>query len=209
MRIPKTIVQTSKEKLPEYVVEMIKEKAPNWEYKHFTDKEILQYFINNPIPEFPLIINKFWNLKGGEHKADLFRYYFLYNEGGVYIDSDAMIEANLDEITKEYQFFSVNSYLNGTIFQGFIGCTPNNAIMYKALKDIYDINNDDLMRNYYLITANLFKIIYTNFYDFEYKLYYEQESDDEKAKTVNDEGVVILTHYWKDKAIPQTIDLST
>ena len=209
MRIPKTIVQTSKEKLPEYVVEMIKEKAPDWEYKHFTDKEILQYFINNPIVEFPLIINKFWNLKGGEHKADLFRYYFLYNEGGVYIDSDAMIEVKLDEITKEYQFFSVNSYLNGTIFQGFIGCTPNNAIMYKALKDIYDINNDDLMRNYYLITSNLFKIIYTNFYDFEYKLYYEQESDDEKAKTVNDEGVVILTHYWNDKAIPQTIDLST
>jgi hypothetical protein len=80
--------------------------------------------------------------------------------------------------------------------------------MYKALKDIYDINNNDLMRNYYLITANLFKIIYTNVYDFEYKLYYEEESDHEKAKTVNDEGVVILTHYWKDKAIPQTIDLS-
>lgn len=209
MRIPKTIVQTSKEKLPEYVVEMIKEKAPDWEYKHFNDKEILQYFINNPIAEFPLIINKFWNLKGGEHKADLFRYYFLYNEGGVYIDSDAMIEVKLDDITKDYEFFSVNSYLTGTIFQGFIGCVPNNKIIYEALKDIYNIDNDDLMRNYYLITANLFKIVYTNFYDFEYKLYYEEESDHEKAKTVNDECVVILTHYWKDKSIPQTIDLST
>jgi mannosyltransferase OCH1-like enzyme len=140
MTIPKTIVQTSKEKLPEYVVEMIKKRAPNWEYKHFTDKEILQYFINNPISEFPLIINKFWSLKSGEHKADLFRYYFLYNEGGVYIDSDAMIEDNIENITKEYQFFSVNSYLKGTVFQGFIGCVPKNKIMYEALKDMFDKN---------------------------------------------------------------------
>ena len=203
MTIPKTIVQTSKEKLPDYVVEMIKRKAPDWEYKHFTDKEILQYFINNPIPEFPLIMNKFWTLTSGEHKADLFRYYFLYNEGGVYIDSDAMIEDNIENITKEYDFFSVNSYINGTIFQGFIGCATNNKIIYEALKDIYEINNDVLMKNYYIITANLFKIIYTNIYDFEYKLYYEQESDHEKAITVNDEGEVILTHYWKNKTIPE------
>lgn len=208
MTIPKTIVQTSKEKLPEYVVEMIRKKAPGWDYKHFTDKEILQYFINNPLTEFPLIINKFWSLTSGEHKADLFRYYFLYNEGGVYIDSDAMIEDNIENITKEYQFFSVNSYLKGTIFQGFIGCVPNNKIIYEALKDIYEIHNDELMKNYYIITANLFKIIYTNMYDFDYKLYYEQESDHEKAVTVNDDGVVILTHYWKDKAIPEIIDLS-
>ena len=207
MTIPKTIVQTSKEKLPEYVVEMIRKKAPGWDYKHFTDKEILQYFINNPLTEFPLIINKFWSLKSGEHKADLFRYYFLYNEGGVYIDSDAMIEDNIENITKEYDFFSVNSYLKGTIFQGFIGCVPNNKIIYEALKDIYEIHNDELMKNYYIITANLFKIIYTNMYDFDYKLYYEQESDHEKAVTVNDDGVVILIHYWKDKAIPEIIDL--
>ena len=203
MTIPKTIVQTSKEKLQDYVVEMIKRKAPDWEYKHFTDKEILQYFINNPLSEFPLIMNKFWSLTSGEHKADLFRYYFLYNEGGVYIDSDAMIEDNIENITKEYDFFSVNSYINGTIFQGFIGCAPNNKIIYEALKDIYEINNDVLIKNYYIITANLFKIIYTNIYDFEYKLYYEQESDHEKAITVNDEGEVILIHYWKNKTIPE------
>ena len=203
MTIPKTIVQTSKEKLQDYVVEMIKRKAPDWEYKHFTDKEILQYFINNPLSEFPLIMNKFWSLTSGEHKADLFRYYFLYNEGGVYIDSDAMIEDNIENITKEYDFFSVNSYINGTIFQGFIGCAPNNKIIYEALKDIYEINNDVLMKNYYIITANLFKIIYTNIYDFEYKLYYEQESDHEKAITVNDQGEVILIHYWKNKTIPE------
>jgi hypothetical protein len=118
-----------------------------------------------------------------------------------------MIEDNIENITKEYQFFSVNSYLKGKVFQGFIGCVPKNKIMYEALKDIYEINNDELMKNYYIITANMFKIVYTNFYDFDFKLYYEQESDHEKAVTVNDEGVVILTHYWKDKAIPEIIDL--
>ena len=42
-KIPNTIIQTSKEPMPEYVVDMIKEKAPNWVYKHYTDKEIIQY----------------------------------------------------------------------------------------------------------------------------------------------------------------------
>jgi len=203
IQIPKKIIQTSKDKLPDYVVEMIKEKAPNWEYEHFTDKEIIQYFINNPIAEFPSIINKFWSFTSGEHKADLFRYYYLYNEGGVYIDSDAMIEVNLEEIIQDNEFFSVNSYLKGTIFQGFIGCSPKNKIIYEALKDIYNIENEVLMKNYYVITGNLFKIVYTNFYDFKYKLYYELESDDEKAQTVNDDGIIILTHYWKDKIIPK------
>ena len=42
-------------------------------------KDIIEYFKTNPLDEFPLITDVFHKLKTGAHKADLFRYYFLYN----------------------------------------------------------------------------------------------------------------------------------
>ena len=41
-----------------------------------------------PLPEFPDIITKFNSLKRGEHRADLFRYYYLYINFSVYILRD-------------------------------------------------------------------------------------------------------------------------
>jgi hypothetical protein len=207
MPIPKTVFQSSRELQPQYVIDMIIEKCPGWIYKHFTDKEIMQYFILNPLPEFPFIMNVFHKLKFGAHKADLFRYYFLYNEGGVFIDSDAMIQIGLEEIMHDYPFFSVNSYIDKTVFQGFIGCEPKNQIIYEALKDAYTIDIDVLTQHYHLLTAHMYEIINKSGLekDVDYILYKELESDGEKAVTINQFGEPILIHYWKDKIVPKPL----
>ena len=54
--IPKHVFQTSKDILPPYVKELINIHCPDWKYSHFTDKECIQFFIDNPIAEFPNII---------------------------------------------------------------------------------------------------------------------------------------------------------
>jgi mannosyltransferase OCH1-like enzyme len=203
MVIPKVLFQTSREPQPEYVINMIKTRAPGWEYRHFTDKEIIQYVIMNPHLEFPFILNKFHKLKFGAHKADIFRYYFLFMEGGVFIDSDAMIQTNIENIVKDYTFFSVKSYIPNTIFQGFIGCTPKHPIMYEALKDAYTINIEELTKNYHGLCANMFTILRT-FDEKTYHLYVELESDKEKAATIDDSDIpnTILIHYWNSKVVP-------
>ena len=205
-KIPKTIFQTSKKPLPQYVIDQINDLSPDWEDRHYTDKEIIQYFINNPVTEFPNIINKFFSLHTGAHKADLFRYYFLYVQGGVYLDSDAMIYTDLIDIAKDYEFFSVNSYIKGTIFQGFLGALPRNKIIYEALKDAYEIDGERLIKEYHLLTANIYSIIYNNQYDFAFKLYNEVEGTD-MAYTVDDQYRIILIHYWKLQIIPRDIYL--
>lgn len=202
MKIPKIIVQTSKEKQPEYVVNMIKERAPDWEYRHFVDEEIIQYFKENPLPEFPDIIDKFLSIKLGAHKADLFRYYFLYIEGGIYIDSDAMFETNLEEIVKDYDFFTVQSYIMGLMFNGLIGCSQKNKIMYQCLKDAYTLTIEEYDKNYFILTHCLYMLLKNNNFNYNVKVYTEYFNNYHKAITLNDEGKIIFNHYFKDKIIP-------
>jgi hypothetical protein len=190
----------------------LKERAIGWEYMHFTDKDILQFFKDYPLKEFPKIAEVFHSFEKGEHKADLFRYYFLYVKGGVFIDSDAMLQVDLDQIACNHEFFSVESkYINPkSIFQGFIGSTPNNKIIYGALKDLYTISSDTL-KDYFIVVKHLYTIFQQYKHLYDTKLYVEKwhikpskkkycESiifDDDVKKT-------LLIHYPCNSIIPHT-----
>ena len=59
MQIPKIFVQTSRAKPEQYIVDMIQTKIPGWNYLHYNDAEIIQFFRENPILELPNIAEKF------------------------------------------------------------------------------------------------------------------------------------------------------
>lgn len=212
--IPKVIMQTAKEKPEPYIVEKFNTLCPNWEYIHFNDEEIMKFFKENPLTDFPKIADKFNSIKNGAHKADLFRYYYIYVKGGVFVDSDAMLEKNLDDILGNIQFFSVGSEnINpGTIFQGLIGAVPKNKIIYESLIHAYNIDIEVLDKDYHLLIRNLYNIIYKGMssyeenYDFNIKLFQERFMEGEQAISeiydpVNDN--VILKHYQGSKIIPK------
>ena len=200
--IPKIIFQISLAPPKRYVIQLLKEWAPNHQYFHFTDEGILSFFEENPIFGLEDIKAKFLSLKNGAHKADLFRYYFLYLRGGVYIDSDAMLNCDIESIVKDNTFLSVESSAHpGTIFNGFIASCPANSIIYAALINAYRINSRELNSNYHLLCKNLYGII-QNIDQKYWKLYIEVFYDDNTYAVVNDEGDLILFHYWKNKEIP-------
>jgi hypothetical protein len=204
-KIPKIIFQTSLKKPEQYLINMIKIQAPLWKYEHYTDSEIIDFFIKNPLNDFPLIIEKFNSIKGGAHKADLFRYYYLYINGGVFLDSDAMLQTKMINCAKNYDFFTVNSsYCPGCIFQGFIGATPNNPIIYDALKDAYNIDINALSKDYLLLCRNLYDILKNNTYNLEIKIYQEITGPQGIALNINpDNNRLLIAHYFENKIVPK------
>lgn len=142
--IPKILFQTSKNKLDDYSLQLNSSFIDEeWTYHHFTDLEIINFFNNNKLQEFPDIVEVFKSIESGEYKADLFRYYFLYLNGGVYIDSDLELTKSLNEYLEKYNFFSVKSgcqlaMKQDCIFNGLLACEPKNKIIYESLLQIYE-----------------------------------------------------------------------
>ena len=209
--IPKVILQTAKTPLPQYVVDMFLKQCPNFEYKFYDDEGILQYFRENPLPEFPNIEAVFHSFRDGAHKSDLFRYYFLYVEGGFYIDSDAMVYDNLEDHANEYQFISVNSSVfPNTIFQGILGAEPKNQIIYKALQTVYNIDPNLLNRDYYLFIKDMYRILCLleiSELNYKIKLYQEREYKNDRALVLEGNQIYFI-HFWKSKVIPLENPLS-
>ena len=66
------------------------------------------YIRENQLEEFPNIIEIMKSYSKGQHKAEVFRYYWLYLNGGIFMDDDLMIDNKLD--FKNNTFISVKSY---------------------------------------------------------------------------------------------------
>ena len=206
--IPKIIVQTSRTPPDENVVAMLKHFAPSYEYRHFTDQACIDFFISHPITGFENIVQKFVDMPSGAHRADLFRYYFIYLNGGIFIDSDAMICVPMDDIVGDASFFSVSSCAYpDVIFQGFIGATARHPILYAALLDAYHIDTGRLRMCYELLCANLMTIVrdfirQKENLDEKIVLYREEFLDAGSVKTVDDKGRTLLIHYWNSHTVP-------
>ena len=209
--IPKTILQCSKDKVQNYVIGLIAEKCLGWNYIHFTDEDIIDYFKENPLEEFPLITEQFNKIKKGAHKSDLFRYYYLYINGGFHIDSDAKIQANIETIVKTYDFVSVYSAHQGTLFQGILGCIPKHPIIYEALKHAYNVDVDVLNKDYFLFCAEIYDIIHNRGIIYKNIKIYREFKDEHNiiANTYNIETIngkenkeLLFTHYYYHKVIP-------
>jgi hypothetical protein len=202
-KITPVLFQTAIVKQDQYVLDMIKKNiGKEWKYEFYNDLDIIQFFINNPIVDLPDIIQKFYSFKNGAHRADLFRYYYLYVKGGVFMDSDAMLYDNIDNIVKNYDFVSVNSSCHpGTIFQGILGASPNNKIIKRALYEAYNTYPHILDNNYHYFCKQLYDIVKQNDYGYSIKLYEENRTSN-GYDNILDENTILFKHFWKNKIIP-------
>ena len=99
--IPQKIVQTCKElgALPAELknnIETIRNLHPGWSYLLFDDSAVEEYIKTNYGQDIWSYYNRI-SPRYGAAKADIFRYLFLYREGGVYLDIKSSVTRSLDE----------------------------------------------------------------------------------------------------------------
>jgi len=206
--IPKILIQSTVSKPPP---PRIRQKfnlytGNDWEHLYFSYKDVIKYFEDNAIDEFPSIIDTFHKLKV-QHKSDLFRYYFLYKNGGVWVDADAMIYKDINYLVENYNFFTAVTELTDTprCFNGFIGSSPNNEIIRNVIYDCVNVDVEQLNNEYFLLCSNLFTII-SNSQEKNIKLLVDTNGDFAtgigNVYDSNDLNNPVLIHYFRDKIIP-------
>jgi len=202
--IPRIVIQTSKDPIPSKVVDQLNKQLTGWEYLYFTDDDIMEFFKGNVDEAFPDIIGKFNSFTTGPHKADLFRYYYIYKHGGLFIDSDLMLYDPLEKIAGENSFISVWAIKPaGSVFNGFLGATAGHPIVKSALEDMYALTNEQLQADYTIVCAHLGGFV-TSFQGGGVKMLKELENKDTHCTIQDpDSGKIALIHY-QNIEIPET-----
>jgi len=220
--ISKIVLQMS-ETVPEpHVIDMISTNCVGWEYKHFNDEEMLEFYKNNQLEEFPQDTELFKQIiTTPSLKNSFFSFYFLYINGGFYVNNAIMFNTNIEDVVKSHKFVSVSSCVKEkTLFLGVLGSSPKNTILYRALKAFFALTENglkDLIEKPHLISELLYSLTLDNSYNditqldensLEVKLY--NESKDEStffANIYNDASPKqkIFTHYFFRNRVPKKV----
>lgn len=202
--IPLEIMQTSLRRPPARIIKRtLRVMKHRFSYTHFDDSDILQFFVDNPQPGLRDVRDRFLSLKSGEHKADLFRYFYLYVRGGVYFDTDVLLVRDLAPYLSGVDFLSVNSGAVGdSLFQGFLASRAGHPVLRQAIEDVCNISNDLLRCDHHLLCKNL-----KNFLDdfiaadpssqHHVNLLEEIVHRRKVAKSIDDKGRIVLYHFWR------------
>jgi mannosyltransferase OCH1-like enzyme len=138
--IPKKIHQIWFGEMPnehKKLIPGIREKHPGWEYKLWTIEDAEQYPMRNRE-----LFDKTENLGS---KSDIFRYEVLYNEGGIYLDSDFDMVKSFDSLLHNELFTGIGHVQEPEVFNGLIGCTKNHELMGKIVEGLEKESVDDIM----------------------------------------------------------------
>lgn len=206
--IPKIIFQTSKNKDFKTEYEKYFETHFNdYEYYHFDDADIDKFCMENPDQNFPNIIKKIKNIKRGEHKADLFRLYFLYKRGGIYLDTDAIIYEDIKRYVDNGEEIFLYNFSENHFTNWFICAKQNSSLIFSLLTRLYHKNLDEINTEYYSILNDASKIIKPllsnkrdklNFFD-EHFLF----DFDGSAEMRNEECILLAKHYAITKIVAE------
>lgn len=149
-KIPKVIIQTGKSKeinLAQYNSAMtFIELNPEYEYKYLDDNDIYDYLKNNFNER---LVNAYDKLIPGAYKADLFRYCYLYKDGGCYFDNKQINKLPIrDFLDSNDDIFLCDDRLNTVIsdkmfYNAILFSRERHPLMKKAInKCILNIENE-------------------------------------------------------------------
>lgn len=131
-KIPNIIIQTyhNKHKIPQKVYDNISLYGKGYKHVIFDDEECYNFILKNYDIKHA---NRFQEFKTGAHKADFFRYCYLYKKGGIYLDIKTELIQPISKVfNKNAICYTVLSKNPKQIYQGILATFPKN-IFFKNL----------------------------------------------------------------------------
>ena len=130
--------------VPDKVKENWNKFAPNIKRIVMSDKECIEFLREEYDEDY---VNKFNYFKKGAHKADLFRYAWLYKRGGVYMDIKTQLIKPFDELFPNkdicYMFVTGPPFCKiHRIYNGIIATPPSNLLIFDLLKGAMQMTNE-------------------------------------------------------------------
>ena len=225
-QIPKVIMQTyhKKSKIPNKVYENIKKYAPDYKHIIYDDKECIEFleqfdktfqYIKNQ--KFK-IVYRFKSYRKGAHKADLFRYCYLYQYGGIYLDIKTELIKPLNElINQDNTLYTVIGINKKSIYQGIVCVYPEHPIIGELINQCVNANHFILNRNYDLFLEFFYMCIMEDIKGYKiipgkhdthsgYKIYLFQEDHCPKSDcgTLDRYGFCTFIHDENGKKVIKT-----
>ena len=220
MNIPKIILQINNYNPPKYVIDLINIYTPDWNYFFFNENMAVDYLKQNKIKEYEFCVEIYNNLNNIYAKNEFFRYFFLLINGGVFLDSNAMIERNIDDLIDKYCFISSKCFDGNGLFNGFLAVSKNNIIIRKCFKYMYDLGFETLnviykqsitSMNMYLYNALMDitnDIRYIIQYETKCKILDETLNNNRIEIKDNSSNTLFVSYYIDNKPIPSPVSIS-
>ena len=145
--LPRVIVQTyhNLEAVPRTVQRQFEELAPGFPRELFDDASAFAFIKRHFDDDWASL---FQNMRVGAHKADLFRYCYLYVKGGIYLDIKTQLVAPLEAICDrldaqgcsmatcltEQNYMLHHAWRKACVYQGIIFATPRHPIFLECME---------------------------------------------------------------------------
>lgn len=135
-KIPKKIIQSFSSKL---ITEGIRKNIDNWidmnpkySYLYFDESDIVNYIKKYYTKRH---LKAFYSIEAGAGRADFFRYLYLFNEGGFWIDITIVCMKPLDQIvSNDTDLFLVYDVEPKNIYNAIMGFPKNHPIMKECIE---------------------------------------------------------------------------
>ena len=155
----------SKPNLMDICINSWREKLPDYEIIEWNESNLdFENEINNNAFLKECLDRKLWAFL-----SDYFRMKVLYENGGIYLDTDMQIIKSLDEFLEDDFFIGLES--EDVISAGIIGAIPH----HEVVKDILDFYKEDIWNEpIYTIPAIITRVLKKK-YSFELKFQHQED----------------------------------
>ena len=164
--IPRQILQLTKrmDSLPEYMCELSKKlrRMNEGHDYHLMDDEDCRRYLRKHFASEPDVLKAFNQVKAGAYRADVFRYAWLWKEGGVYIDMGLRPMVPFDDMfgtTDElivvhespnyYPLWFNDKRVKPGLYQAFLACAKGN----EGMRAMLDLCVSNILNRRYGLTA--------------------------------------------------------